>query len=291
MDRKRKPQWLKVKLPCGSDFKRVKGILSCYRLHSVCQEARCPNMAECFHVGTATFLILGNVCTRHCLYCNIPYGMPEKVDESEPERLVQAVRELGIDYIVITSVTRDDLSDGGAEIFARCVERLYEEIPERKTEVLIPDLMGNWQALERIMEARPNVISHNMEIVPALFKDLRPQGNYQRSLELLRKVHQCRGKNMATKSGFMVGFGENWTHILELLYDLASVHCERVTIGQYQQPTRNHWPVLKYYEPDEFELIKGMAYEMGLKHVESGPLVRSSYHAAKMMFDGMNRPS
>ena len=291
MDRKRKPPWLKVKLPSGIDFKRVKGILSCYRLHSVCREARCPNMAECFHAGTATFLILGTVCTRHCLYCNIPHGVPETVDESEPERLVQAVRELGIDYIVITSVTRDDLSDGGAEIFARCVERLNQEIPACKTEVLIPDLMGNWDALERIMKARPDVINHNMEIVPDFFKDLRPQGDYQRSLDLLRKVHQCREGNMVTKSGFMVGFGENWGHILELLYDLASVHCERVTIGQYQQPTQNHWPVLKYYEPDEFEVIKGMAYEMGLKHVESGPLVRSSYHAAKMMFDGLSRPS
>ena len=285
MDVKRKPEWLKVKLPCGSDVRRVKGILSSFRLHSVCQEARCPNIAECFHAGTATFLILGNICTRNCLYCNVPYGEPGKVDDSEPARLVQAVREMGIEYIVITSVTRDDLSDGGAEAFASCVEMLYREVPACKVEVLIPDLMGNWQALERITEARPDVINHNMEIVPSLFDVLRPQGDYKRSLELLQRVHQYNEKTITTKSGFMVGFGEDWGNILELLHDLANVHCERITVGQYLQPTRNHWPVMKYYEPDEFEVIKGMAFEMGLKHVESGPLVRSSYHAEKMMSD------
>jgi lipoic acid synthetase len=285
MNTKRKPEWLKVKLPCGNDFKRVKGILSYFRLHSVCQEARCPNIAECFHAGTATFLILGNVCTRNCLYCNVQHGEPAKVDESEPERLVQAIKKLGLNYIVITSVTRDDLPDGGAEVFAHCVETLYQEIPECKAEVLIPDLKGNWQALERIMDARPHVINHNMEIVPALFDVLRPLGNYQRSLELLHRIHQYNQAKIITKSGFMIGFGENWGNILELLHDLASVHCERITVGQYLQPTQNHWPVMKYYEPDEFEVIKGMAYEMGLKHVESGPLVRSSYHAAKMISD------
>ena len=285
MDVMRKPEWLKVKLPCGNDFKRVKGILSYFRLYSVCQEARCPNIAECFHAGTATFLILGNTCTRNCLYCNVRHGTPEKVDESEPERLVQAVKELGLEYIVITSVTRDDLPDGGAETFARCVEALYKEIPECKVEVLIPDLMGNWDALERIMEARPHVINHNMETVPALFEVLRPRGDYKLSLELLLRARQYNKETMITKSGFMVGFGEDWGKILELLHDLAAVQCERVTVGQYQQPTRSHWSVMKYYEPDEFEVIKGMAYEMGLKHVESGPLVRSSYHAAKMMSD------
>jgi len=288
MEIKRKPDWLKVKLPCGNDFNRVKGVLSYYRLHSVCQEARCPNIAECFHAGTATFLILGNVCTRNCLYCNVAHGKPGAVDESEPERLVQAVKELNLDYIVITSVTRDDLPDGGAEAFAHCVEVLADEIPECKAEVLIPDLMGNWQALERIIDARPHVINHNMEIVPSLFNILRPQGNYDTSLELLRRVHEYKDAPMITKSGFMVGFGEDWGNILELLHDLASVQCQRVTIGQYLQPTRDHWPVLKYYAPDEFEVIKGMAYEMGLKHVESGPLVRSSYHAAKMMSDTVN---
>jgi lipoic acid synthetase len=280
---KRKPEWLKVKLPCGNDFNRVKEILSYFHLHSVCQEARCPNIAECFHTGTATFLILGNICTRNCLYCNVQYGKPEMVDESEPERLVQAVKELGLQYIVITSVTRDDLPDGGAETFARCVERLCREIPACTVEVLIPDLKGNWQSLERIMEAGPHVINHNMEIVPALFDALRPLGNYQTSLALLHHIYRHNKTKIITKSGFMVGFGEDWGDILELLHNLAAVHCERITVGQYLQPTRNHWPVMKYYDPDEFEVIRGMAYEMGLKYVESGPLVRSSYHAAKMM--------
>lgn len=289
MEVKRKPDWLKVKLPCGNDFKRVKGILSYFRLYSVCQEARCPNISECFHAGTATFLILGNICTRNCLYCNVRHGNPEIVDESEPERLVQAVKELGLNYIVITSVTRDDLPDGGAETFAECVEMLRREIPECTVEVLIPDLKGNWQALDRIIEAGPHVINHNVEIVPSLFELLRPLGNYRISLDLLHHIHKHNKSKIITKSGFMVGFGEDWGDILELLHDLASIHCGRITVGQYLQPTRNHWPVVKYYDPDEFEVIKGMAYEMGLKHVESGPLVRSSYHAAKMMSEPVER--
>ena len=282
-DLKRKPPWLKVKLPCGSDFNHVKGILSSLRLHSVCQEARCPNMTECFSAGTATFLILGNICTRNCRYCNVQYGTPEKVDESEPERLVRAVKELGLTYIVITSVTRDDLPDGGADIFARSIERLHEEIGSCKVEVLIPDLMGNGDALECIMEASPHVINHNMEIVASLFKVLRPQGDYRRSLELLKRAFEYGKERFSTKSGFMVGCGEKWDDIGALLHDLASVHCEGVTVGQYQQPTKNHWPVMKYYTPAEFEAIRDMAYDLGLKYVTAGPLVRSSYHAAKMM--------
>jgi len=282
MDIKRKPEWLKVRLPCNPDVKRVQGILSDHRLHSVCQEARCPNMAECFHSGTATFLILGNVCTRKCLYCNVGHGIPLTVDENEPERLVLAVKELKLNYIVITSVTRDDLPDGGAEIFARCVDTLHRELSDCKVEVLIPDLMGNWQALEKIMKTNPSVVNHNIETVHNLFPVLRPQGNYRRSLELLHRIHQYGEPVIKVKSGFMVGFGETWEDILKLLHDLASIHCEQITVGQYLQPSVNHWPVVKYYEPDEFEVIRGMAYEMGLKRVESGPLVRSSYHAAKM---------
>jgi lipoic acid synthetase len=251
----RKPEWLKVKLPVSREFKQVKGVLSHFHLHSICQEAHCPNVTECFQSGTATFLILGNICTRNCLYCNVQHGKPEKVNESEPERLAAAVKELGLQYIVLTSVTRDDLPDGGAEFFARCVETLYQEVPGCRVEVLIPDLQGNGGALTRIIEASPHVINHNMEVVPAFFKELRPEGNYRVSLELLRRVHQYGEKKSITKSGFMVGFGENWVDILALLHDLASVHCERVTIGQYQQPTRNHWPVMKYYHPDEFEVI------------------------------------
>jgi len=238
-------------------------------------------VAECFHSGTATFLILGNICTRNCHYCNVRYGIPKEVDGSEPERLARAVKELGLRYVVITSVTRDDLHDGGAEIFARCVMKLYQEVPECRVEVLIPDLQGNWDALRYIIKARPHVINHNVEVVPAYFKDIRPHGNYQVSLELLRRVDQYSDNTIITKSGFMVGFGESEHDIMGILRDLASVHCTRVTIGQYQQPTRNHWPVMKYYHPDEFEAIKEMAHAMGLKHVEAGPLVRSSYHTAK----------
>lgn len=291
MQIKRKPDWLKVKLPASREFTHVKEILSSFHLHSICEEARCPNMTECFHSGTATFLILGNICTRNCRYCNVRHGNPDGVDESEPERLAQAVKKLGLRYVVVTSVTRDDLPDGGAEIFARCVERLHREIPGCRVEVLIPDLQGNRNALDRIIRTRPYVINHNMEVVPALFSDLRPQGNYETSLELLRRIQRYNEHppmpsshiKIITKSGFMVGLGESWEDIVMLLHDLASVGCERVTIGQYQQPTRNHSPVVKYYHPDEFAFLRGMAYKMGLKHVEAGPLVRSSYRAAETM--------
>ncbi|MDI6775678.1 MAG: lipoyl synthase [Syntrophales bacterium] len=273
----RKPYWLKVRLPSSLQFKRVKGILRQLKLHSVCEEALCPNITECFHSGTATFLILGNTCTRGCRYCHITPGRPQAVDEKEPERLVEAVKTLGLQYVVITSVTRDDLPEGGAEIFARSVESLHCEIPDCKVEVLVPDFQGNREALERIIYARPDVINHNMEVVPALFRDLRPHGHYEVSLELLHRVHQ---HNVVTKSGFMVGFGEKQRDILRLLRDLSLVNCECLTVGQYQQPTRNHWPVKKYYSLGEFEEIKKMAYEMGFRYVESSPLVRSSYRAA-----------
>ncbi|MGZ3594187.1 MAG: lipoyl synthase [Syntrophales bacterium] len=280
MQIKRKPEWLKVKLPASHEFQYVKGILSQSNLHSICQEAHCPNVTECFHSGTATFLILGNICTRNCLYCNVRHGTPQVLDDTEPERLTEAVKRLGLRYIVITSVTRDDLADGGAGLFARCVERLYHEVPGCRVEVLIPDLRGNWDALECIVKSRPYVINHNMEVVPAFFSQIRPQGNYHLSLELLHQVRQYGKNEIIVKSGFMVGFGESWSDIIVLLQDLARVHCEIVTIGQYQQPSRNHWPVMKYYHPDEFEVMRGMAHELGVKRVEAGPLVRSSYHAA-----------
>jgi lipoyl synthase len=279
---KRKPEWLKVKLPGTHEFKHVKGILSQYNLHSICQEAHCPNVTECFHSGTATFLILGNICTRNCLYCNVQYGKPEGLDEMEPERLTQAVKELGLQYVVITSVTRDDLPDGGAGLFVRCVEMLGREVPQCRVEVLIPDLRGNWDALTSIIKSKPDVINHNMEVVPAFFSFIRPQGNYHLSLKLLHRMHQYNDNEIIVKSGFMVGFGESWSDIMVLLHDLSRVNCDIVTIGQYQQPTRHHWPVIKYYNPDEFEVMKGIAHELGLKHVEAGPLVRSSYHAARI---------
>jgi lipoic acid synthetase len=277
----RKPEWLKVKLPNSKEFKRVKRVLSSCNLHSVCQEALCPNITECFHSGTATFLILGDICTRNCRYCNVRSGLPEPIDDNEPERLARAVKELGLTYIVVTSVTRDDLPDGGAKMFARAIKLLRVESPDCAIEVLIPDFNGNRESLNLVMEARPDVINHNMEVVKSLFPDLRPQGNYDISLDLLHRIYRTKS-DITRKSGFMIGLGESRGDIEELLNDLASVGCDRVTIGQYQQPTRNHWPVKKYYHPDEFTELQQIAYGMGLQSVEAGPLVRSSYHAALM---------
>jgi lipoic acid synthetase len=234
-------------------------------------------MAECFASGTATFLILGNICTRHCLYCNVEHGKPAAFDEKEIERLILAVQQMNLKYIVVTSVTRDDLPDGGASVFADCIGKLRKAVPNCKTEVLIPDFQGQTSALESVIAAMPNVINHNMEVVEPLFSQLRPQGNYKTSLELLRRVAVSP---IVSKSGFMVGFGEKHDDILRLMDNLASVSCARLTIGQYQQPTLKHWPVVKYYSPDEFAEFKEIAYLKGFKYVEAGPLVRSSYHAA-----------
>jgi len=276
----RKPDWLKVPLPNSREFAEVRGLLGSLDLHSVCQEARCPNMGECFRSGTATFLILGNTCTRNCRYCNVGHGRPGPVDEAEPERLVAASKTLGLRYIVITSVTRDDLSDGGAGIFARCAELLRTGIPDCRVEVLIPDLQGNWGALQRILEAGPHVLNHNVEVAPRLFGELRPQGNYALSLELLRRAGSGTDK-VVTKSGFMIGLGETRDEILALLDDLAAVSCASLTIGQYLQPSAAHWPVARFYRPEEFEEFRLEALQRGFKSVVSGPLVRSSYHAAK----------
>lgn len=273
----RKPPWLRVPPPYIGDSHKIRTTLADLQLHTVCQEAACPNIAECFAGGTATFLILGNICTRNCLYCNVTHGLPEPVDEQEISRLAEAVREMKLRYVVITSVTRDDLPDGGALVFADCISELREKIPKLKIEVLIPDFQGNAASLEKVMGAKPDVINHNIEVAKSLFSQIRPQGDYQTSLNLLRRVAET---SVITKSGFMVGFGETHDDILRLIDDLASVSCSRLTIGQYQQPSRKHWPVTKYYHPDEFAELKEIAYQKGFAHVESGPLVRSSYHAA-----------
>jgi lipoyl synthase len=274
----RKPPWLKVRLPYAEECRRTRTILSELKLHTVCQEAACPNIAECFADGTATFLILGNICTRNCLYCNVAHGEPLPLAEAELDHLTAAVRKMDLKYIVVTSVTRDDLHDGGAGIFSRCVDELRRAVPDCKIEVLIPDFQGSRPALEKVIAARPNVINHNMEVVRALFPRLRPEGNYNISLDLLRRV---AASSIASKSGFMVGFGESREDILRLLDDLARVSCTRLTIGQYQQPTLKHWPVAKYYHPDEFAEFREIAYQKGFQYVEAGPLVRSSYHAAR----------
>jgi lipoic acid synthetase len=277
----RKPPWLKVRLPHAEKTLAVTRRLSSCRLHTVCQEARCPNLGECFQAGTATFLILGDCCTRNCRYCNVRHGIPEAPDEEEAERLASAVARLGLTYVVMTSVTRDDLPDGGAGRFVRCIERIRESCPGCRVEVLIPDFGGSPAALRAVVEAAPDVISHNMEICRKLFPTVRPQGNYESSLELLRRVHNWNPA-IGTKSGFMIGLGEEQDDILMLLDDLHHTGCERLTIGQYLQPTRNHWPVYKYYSPEEFEELRKVALEMGFKAVMAGPLVRSSYHAAEM---------
>ena len=273
----RKPPWLKVRPPVDDACRRIRSTLSGLQLHTVCQEAACPNMAECFACGTATFLILGKTCTRNCLYCNIAHGKPTVPDQEEIEHLIAAVRQLQLRYVVITSVTRDDLQDGGAGVFADAICRLRQEIPGCKIEVLIPDFQGDPDALARVIDAAPDVINHNLEAAQPLFGKLRPQGNYRLSLEILSRVAAA---GIVSKSGFMVGFGEQKEDVLRLMDDLASVSCARLTIGQYQQPTREHRPVARYYTPDEFEELREIAYMKGFEHVESGPLVRSSYHAS-----------
>lgn len=235
-------------------------------------------MAECFASGTATFLIMGNICTRDCLYCNVEHGKPAAIDENEINHLMDAVKKMELEYVVITSVTRDDLPDGGAQVFSQCVSKLREALPACKIEVLIPDFQGNPAALEKVIAAKPDVINHNMEVVKPMFARLRPQGNYDVSLELLKKIGSSP---VISKSGFMVGFGESREDILQLIDDMASVSCARLTIGQYQQPTLKHWPVTKYYHPNEFAEFKEVAYQKGFQYVETGPLVRSSYHAAR----------
>ena len=235
-------------------------------------------MAECFTSGTATFLILGNICNRNCLYCNVEHGQPAAIDKKEIHHLISAVRKMKLEYVVITSVTRDDLPDGGAHIFADCISQLRKALPACKIEVLIPDFQGDPAALGKVIAATPDVINHNMEVVEPMFAQLRPQGNYNISLKLLSGI---AATPVVSKSGFMVGFGEKREDILRLIDDLSSVSCERLTIGQYQQPTLKHWPVAKYYHPDEFAGFKEIAYQKGFRYVEAGPLVRSSYHAAQ----------
>jgi lipoyl synthase len=274
----RKPSWLKVRLPYSPECRKTKKTLADLKLHTVCQAAACPNIAECFAGGTATFLILGSICTRNCLYCNVQHGTPLSLVENEVDKLIAAIKKMELKYIVITSVTRDDLPDGGAGVFARCISELRRNLQECKIEVLIPDFQGSRPALEKVIAAKPDVINHNMEVVQSLYAQLRPQGNYNISLELLK---QLAASSCISKSGFMVGFGESREDILHLIDDLAAVSCARLTIGQYQRPTLQHWPVAKYYHPDEFTEFKEIAYQKGFHYVEAGPLVRSSYHAAR----------
>ncbi|MDP3766471.1 MAG: lipoyl synthase, partial [Dehalococcoidia bacterium] len=261
----------------------IKGLLRTHALHTVCEEARCPNIGECFNAGTATFMILGDVCTRSCGFCAVTSGRPEQsLDWLEPYRLARAVRVLGLDYVVITSVNRDDQPDGGAAIFAGCIRAIRRDNPKCRVEVLIPDFEANWAALETVVRARPFVLNHNVETVPRLYRRVRPKARYERSLGLLRQAKQL-DPSMLTKSGLMVGLGERQDEVFETMAGLRAAAVDLVTIGQYLRPSERHLPVERYYRPEEFEPFVEKGRELGFQHVEAGPLVRSSYHAHKQV--------
>jgi len=277
-ERARFPQWLKVRAPQGANYQRLRNLLREGELHTVCEEAHCPNLGECWENGTATFMILGNVCTRRCGFCAVTTGRPTGLDFLEPDRVAMTVRELGLKHVVITSVNRDDLPDGGAFIFAQCIRKIRQQVPGCRVEVLIPDFQGVWSALETVMEASPDILNHNTESVPRLYKMVRPKAIYARSLELLRRAKELR-PNGLTKSGVMVGLGETKEEIAQVLEDLRKVNCDIITIGQYLRPSPQHLPLVRFYHPDEFAELKAIGLNLGFRHVESGPLVRSSYHA------------
>ncbi len=275
---RRHPDWLKVRIGGGENYSKVKTLLRSAKLHTICEEAKCPNIAECFGSGTAVFLILGNICTRNCRYCNVTHGTPGSLHDAEPNDIAESVKTLGLKYVVVTSVTRDDLIDGGASVFYETVQAIRRVNQPCHIEVLIPDFKRDEAALQKVIDAAPDVINHNIEVVEDLFPVIRPQGSYQRSLEVL-KILKTKARTIPTKSGLMVGLGESTAQILATLHDLRDARVDFLTIGQYLQPTRNHALVKKYYTPEEFFELRTAALKLGFMHVESGPLVRSSYHA------------
>jgi len=277
-ERKKKPDWLRVKLPTGEEYKKVRNLVSEYKLHTICESGNCPNMGECWGAGTATFMILGNVCTRSCGFCAVSTGKPADVDPYEPLRVAKSVKIMGLKHAVITSVDRDDLKDGGSEIWAKTVETVRKLNPEITLETLIPDFMGKWENLQRVIDVRPEIVSHNLETVRRLTKQVRIQAKYDRSLELLKRLSDA---GITTKSGIMLGLGESDEEIYETMDDLITVGVKILTLGQYLQPTLEHLPVAEFITPEKFEKLGLIAKEKGFKYVESGPLVRSSYHAEK----------
>ncbi len=276
--KRRRPEWLKVRVPGGEQYKTIKDLIGQQRLHTVCEEARCPNMGECWSAGTATFMILGDTCTRSCGFCAVKTGRPGALDWDEPRRVADAVKKMGLRHTVITSVNRDERKDGGAPIFAECIRLIRKDIPDCKIEVLIPDFKGSENALNIVLDARPDVLNHNVETVPRIYRIVRPQAKYPQSLELL---HRAKKRGFLTKSGMMVGIGEEPDEVLQVMHDLREVECDILTIGQYLQPTKNHLPIERFVHPDEFAMYRQEGHTMGFRHVESGPLVRSSYHAEK----------
>ena len=277
--RSRRPEWLRAKLPAGENYEDLRHLMREQRLHTVCEEARCPNIGECWNHRTATFLLLGEVCTRGCRYCAIAKGRPEPLDEQEPDRIAEAVAYLQLRHAVLTAVNRDDQPDGGAHIFTASIRKIRERLPACKIEVLIPDFDGNWDALQMVMDARPDVLNHNIETVPRLFRRFRPKAGYQQSLELLARARAIGGRDVVTKSGIMVGAGETNDEVLAVMDDLRAADVDVMTIGQYLAPSLTHWPIARYVTPAEFVMFKEQGLRRGFKHVESGPLVRSSYHA------------
>ena len=276
--RQPKPPWLKVRAPGSPGYLRLKGLMRALDLHTVCEEARCPNIGECWAHGTATFMILGDVCTRACAYCAVSHGRPGALDPAEPGRVADAVSRLGLSYVVITSVDRDDLPDGGASMFAATVRETRARVPGCRVEVLVPDFKGDRKALETVLDARPDVLNHNTETVPRLYRMARSGRHYRRTLDLLDRARRY-APGIPTKTGLMVGLGEEWNELVAVFEDLRAVGCSVLTVGQYLRPTPAHAPMIRYYHPDEFRELKRIALDLGFVHVESGPLVRSSYHA------------
>ena len=277
-----KPEWLKVRFPGGPNYLRLKGLMRERRLHTVCEEAHCPNIGECWDAGTATFMILGDTCTRACAFCAVKSGRPLPLDMGEPLRVAQAVRRMGLTHAVVTSVNRDDEPDGGAAVFAATIRWIRRLSPGTSVEVLIPDFEGNWDALATVMAARPEILNHNTETVPRLYRRVRPKARYERSLELLRRAKEL-APNGITKTGVMVGLGETRHELLLVMSDLVDAGCDVLTIGQYLRPSLQHAPIERYYRPEEFAELAEEGRRLGLRHVEAGPLVRSSYHAERQV--------
>jgi len=277
-ERRKKPDWLRVKLPSGEAFRKVRGLVDQYKLHTICESGNCPNMGECWGAGTATFMILGNICTRGCSFCAVATGRPTELDLDEPYRVAEAIRLMGVKHAVLTSVNRDELQDRGATVWAATVREIRKASPSTTLETLIPDVKANWDALDLMISERPEVVSHNMETVEPLYRLVRPQARYKRSLEQLSRISAA---GLRTKTGFMVGLGETRDDVARLLDDLTESQVHVVTIGQYLQPTARHLEVAEYVHPDLFAEYKQMGYDRGFDFVESGPLVRSSYHAER----------
>jgi lipoic acid synthetase len=276
-----RPRWIKARAPSGEGYERLKGLMQSLALHTVCEEARCPNLGDCWNRGTATFMILGDVCTRACGFCAVKTGLPGSApDPNEPMRVADAVARMGLRHAVITSVNRDDQKDGGAWAFAACIREIRSRVPGCSVEVLIPDFKGERSALQVVIDARPEILNHNTETVPRLYRQVRPGARFERSLELLRR---SKDAGLRTKSGIMVGLGEEWQELLDCIRAIGAAGTDVLTVGQYLRPSAEHLPILRYYTPEEFARLKDFALSLGFAHVESGPLVRSSYHAEEQI--------